>query len=107
MKTPKLRMGLLCALALTAILGMSQPASAQANVDIDITLQGITILHYFSNLDVTIDSTAMAQMLGYAGTLIDEGTAGAITGSAHPFSGDADLPTAIGATKRMKKYQVR
>ncbi|MCB1865964.1 MAG: hypothetical protein KDG50_11070 [Chromatiales bacterium] len=73
-----------------AMLGHNA-ATAQVNVDIDITLGGITILHYFSNLDVTIDATALTQMLGYGGTEVDEGTAGAITVSAFPFSGDAAM----------------
>ena len=88
----------LSALFVAALLTMVPAAEAQVNVDIDITVQGITILQYFSNLDVTIDSTALAQALGYAGTEVDEGTpSGAITVSAHPFSGDADLPTDITA----------
>jgi hypothetical protein len=85
---------LACALALLT----PNHAAAQASVDIDINLQGITILHYYSNLDVTIDSTALAQMLGFAGSTVDEGTpSAAITVSAHPFVGDADLPTDITA----------
>lgn len=84
---------------LAVVIGVMLPnsAAAQASVDIDITLQGITILHYYSNLDVTIDSTALAQMLGYAGSEVDEGTAGAITVSAYAFSGDADLASNITA----------
>ncbi len=80
-------------------IGVTPPdTEAQVDVDIDITLQGITILHYFSNIDVTIDSTALAQALGYAGTTVDEGThSGAITVSASPFSGDADLATDLTA----------
>lgn len=88
----------LCLIILGAVVLAPQDAEAQVNVDVDVTLQGITILHYYSNIDVTIDSTALAQMLGYAGTEVDEGTpSGAITVSAHPFSGDADLPTDITA----------
>lgn len=88
----------LCILLAAAALLMPSQAAAQVNVDIDITLQGVTILHYYSNLDVTIDSTALTQMLGYAGTTVDEGVpSAAITVSAFPFSGDADLPTDITA----------
>jgi hypothetical protein len=86
------------ALLIAATLVTVPSATAQVSVDVDITLQGITILQYYSNLDVTIDSTALAQMLGYGGTEVDEGTpSGAITVSAFPFSGDADLPTDITA----------
>jgi len=86
-----------CLLACTAVVLAPSDAEAQVNVDIDITMQGITILHYYSNIDLTIDSTALTQMIGFAGD-VDEGTpSGAITVSAHPFSGDADLPTDITA----------
>jgi hypothetical protein len=80
-----------------ALLATAPAAEAQNSVDIDITLEGITVLHYYSNLDVTIDSTALAQMLGFGGTGVDEGTGGAITVSSSPFSGDADLPTNVTA----------
>lgn len=95
---PKVQRWQAVALLFVVALVATPPAEAQVSVDVDITLQGITILHYFSNLDVTIDSTALAQMLGYAGTEVDEGVpSGAITVSSFPFSGDADLATDITA----------
>ncbi len=65
---------------------MMAPAADAASVDIDITLQGITILHYYANLDVTIDSTALAAMLNPLTAEYDEGVE-ALTISASPFSG--------------------
>ncbi len=70
-----------------ALMMVSVPAAKAASVDIDITLQGITILHYYSNLDVTIDSTALGQLLSpLTSPEHDEGTE-ALTISASPFSG--------------------
>lgn len=87
MSTSKLAKLLLAALALAAVLGTAQPANAQSDVNIDITLEGITILHYYSNLDVTIDATALGQMLApLTSPAYDEGTE-ALTVSASPFSG--------------------
>ncbi len=73
-------------LFVAALLLMPAPASEAASVDIDITLEGITILHYYSNLDVTIDSTALAAMLAPLTPEYDEGVE-ALTISASPFSG--------------------
>jgi hypothetical protein len=70
------RAGILGALVL-ALTAM--PASAQATgaTDIDITLPDIVILHYFSNVDVTLTDTALGTFLtGVAGdSSVDEGTA--------------------------------
>ncbi len=75
------------AVVLLAMVLMMAPAAKAANVDIDITLEGITILHYYSNLDVTIDATALGQMLApLTSPEHDEGTE-ALTVSASPFSG--------------------
>jgi hypothetical protein len=83
-------------LALAAAVVAPSPAAAQQGpVDIDITLGSVVILHYFQNLDVTLDATALAQMLGYGGTSVPEGTADPITISAWPFSGDANLQAHI------------
>ncbi len=68
------------------LMMVSAPAAEAANVDIDITLQGVTILHYYANLDVTIDSTALAAMLNPLTAEYDEGVE-ALTISASPFSG--------------------
>ena len=75
------------AVLFVALLLMPAPTSEAADVDIDITLEGITILHYYSNLDVTIDATALGQMLApLTAPEHDEGTE-ALTISASPFSG--------------------
>jgi len=75
----KLLIGVSLALALVAV--MPRAASAQAtagpvNVDIDISLPGIIVLHYFSELDVSIPNTAMTNFLGFAGPTVDEGPVG-------------------------------
>lgn len=59
-------------LALALILSTS-PIHAQATgaTDIDITLPDIVILHYYSNVDVTISSTALGNFL--TGTPGDQG----------------------------------
>jgi hypothetical protein len=75
------RMGLLGVLALAFT---AMPASAQATgaTDIDITLPDIVILHYFSNVDVTITDTALGTFLtGNAGdSAFDEGTVAPLAG---------------------------
>lgn len=75
------RMGLLGALALAFT---AMPASAQATgaTDVDITLPDIVILHYFSNVDVTITDTALGSFLtGTPGdSSVDEGTVAPLPG---------------------------
>lgn len=78
-----------------AVLSPSPAVAQQGPVDLDITLGSVTILHYFRNLDVTIDSTALTQMLGYATNPVDEDPADAITISAFPFVGNANLQAHI------------
>ena len=71
----KLLIGVTLALALVPVLPRAASAQATGATDIDITLEGIIILHYFSNVDVTIDAASMAAFLGI-GPEVDEGTAG-------------------------------
>jgi hypothetical protein len=70
------RAGLLGALVL-ALSAMPAAAQATGATDVDITLPDIVILHYFSNVDVTITDTALGTFLtGSAGdSSVDEGTA--------------------------------
>ena len=62
-----------------ALLLFSSSAHAQATgaTDIDITLQGIVILHYFTDIDVTMSAAELgAYLTGTAGdSSIGEGTA--------------------------------
>jgi hypothetical protein len=88
------RMGLLGALVLAFT---AMPASAQATgaTDIDITLPDIVILHYFSEVDVTITDTALGSFLtGTPGdSSIDEGLAAPAAGG---FTQDlAMVPSAL------------
>ena len=97
LKTIQTQLAIL-ALAGGLFLLPASPVEAQADTTIDITLEGIVILHYFSNLDVTIDSTAIAALLSpLTAPETDEGTPSAnpFTVSAFPFSIDADLATDI------------
>lgn len=87
----KLLIGVTLALAVVAV--MPRTASAQlvsGATDINISLDGIIILHYFSEVNVTIDAAAMGAFLG--GPDIDEGTGG---GTATVVGGDFDVDLAI------------
>ena len=71
----RLLIGVTLALALVAVLPRAASAQATGATDIDITLEGVIILHYFGEVDVTIDAAAMAAFLGI-GPDIDEGASG-------------------------------
>jgi len=71
----KLFIGVGLALALVAVMPRAASAQATGATDIDITLEGIIILHYFGEVDVTIDSASMAAFLGI-GPAFDEGASG-------------------------------
>ena len=67
------RFGASLAIALGALFG-ANTASAQAPavVDLNVTLSPVTLLYYFSTVNVTVPSTALASMLcgtGTAGTI--------------------------------------
>lgn len=82
------------------LLAMPNTAHAQATAtggtDIDIQLPETVILHYFSNVDVTIDSNALLSWLGYASNVIDEGTASG-TGTTVDLAMAATNPNALTA----------
>jgi hypothetical protein len=86
------RAGLLGALVL-ALSAMPAAAQATGATDVDITLPDIVILHYFSNVDVTITDTALGTFLtGSAGdSSVDEGTA---TPAAGGFTQDLGMTPA-------------
>ncbi|MCD4749135.1 MAG: hypothetical protein K8R59_07160 [Thermoanaerobaculales bacterium] len=73
-----------CVLVVGIALLAPSMASAQATgaTDVDITLPDIVILHYFTNVDLSITNTALGTFLtGSAGDAsIDEGTAGPAAG---------------------------
>ena len=71
----KLLIGVGLALALIAMMPRAASAQATGATDIDITLEGIIVLHYFSAVQVTIDSADMATFLGI-GPAVDEGSSG-------------------------------
>jgi hypothetical protein len=68
-------------IALVALSLNSAPVAAQAVgvTDVDITLEGVVILHYFSEVDVTITGSILGGLLTGGSPTIDEGigTAGA------------------------------
>ncbi len=53
------------AFALAVVPGESRAQSG--NVDVDITIGGITILYYVSDVDVTLDATAIAGLMNVSG----------------------------------------
>jgi hypothetical protein len=59
---------LITAAALVMALVLLAPAQAQAqasgDVDVAITVNGLVILYYYDNVDVTIPSSVMTQLLG-------------------------------------------
>ena len=84
------------ATALALVLTAS-PVQAQAigNTDVDINIPDIVILHYFSNVDITIGSNEFGTFLtGSPGdSSIDEGTAAPAAGG---FTQDLNIvPTAL------------
>lgn len=102
----------LAALALATAACFPSSAFAQANVDVNITISnGITILYYYSQLDITLNATTLAGLLTTGctpGTLADTyncdrgnpggvtatATAGTLTASFTGPTGPAGLNTA-------------
>lgn len=79
------------ALVAAGVAAFPSSAFAQANVDVNITISnGITILYYYSALDINLDSTTLANLLttgctagSVAGTWnCDAGAAGPVTATA-------------------------
>jgi hypothetical protein len=67
---------LVIAAAVLIAVFASAPARAQAvgATDIDISLPSIVILHYFSEVDITINEAGLRAFLGYASNAVDQGT---------------------------------
>ena len=55
----------LAALAAGVLLAAPR-AEAQVSVDVDVTIGGITILYYFNDIDINIDSSVLAGLTGCA-----------------------------------------
>ena len=70
-------------IALVALSLNSAPVAAQAtgDTDIDITIEGIVILHYFSEVDVTITSGALGSYLTGGAAAVDEGVGTGASGT--------------------------
>jgi hypothetical protein len=64
----KIRYGASLAIALAAVLGTTTASAQNAVVDLNVTLSPITLLYYFSTVNVTVPSSAMAGMLCGSGT---------------------------------------
>jgi hypothetical protein len=68
------------------------------STDIDITLDGIVVLHYFSSVAVTLDETALLAQLGLTGNSVDEG-GGSGTGTSSGGTVTLDLAIAPSGTE--------
>lgn len=97
------RVGASLVIAAGALLGAGT-ASAQANavVDLNVTLSPITLLYYFSTVNVTVPSSAMAGMLcgtGSVGAIYNSDRANCNLGATTPLtaSGSGTGLTANGA----------
>ncbi len=62
-------------IALVALSLNSAPVAAQAvgATDVDISLEGVVVLHYFSNVDLSITSGALGSVLTGGNPAYDEG----------------------------------
>jgi hypothetical protein len=59
----KVRCGASLAIAMAAVLGSTTASAQNAVVDLNVTLSPITLLYYFSTVNVTVPSSAMAGLL--------------------------------------------
>ncbi|HZP65080.1 MAG TPA: hypothetical protein VFB32_02115 [Rudaea sp.] len=64
----RMRLGASLLLVFGALFGSSTVSAQNAVVDLNVTLSPITILYYFSTVNVTVPSSAMAGMLCGSGT---------------------------------------
>jgi hypothetical protein len=90
--------GLALCVAAAFGLSISTPSQAQVEVDVDITFNGLTILYYYSELDVTVPASAFAGLVAANcagitnGIGCDQGASAALTAT-----GDASGLTANAA----------
>src|SRR5579871_725558 len=104
----RMRLGALLVLAFGALMGSTTASAQNAVVDLNVTLSPITILYYFSTVNVTVPSSAMAGMLCGSGTPsaiyntsaanCDIGASGALTatGAAGGLTANGTIGTAPG-----------
>jgi hypothetical protein len=104
----KIRYGASLAIAMAAVLGTTTASAQNAVVDLNVTLSPITLLYYFSTVNVTVPSSAMAGMLcgtGSAGAVYstsaancDLGATGALsaTGSGSGLTANGAIGTSPG-----------
>jgi hypothetical protein len=102
------RFGASVVLAAGALLGANSASAQNAVVDLNVTLSPITLLYYFSTVNVTVPSSAMAGMLCGSGTVsgiystsaanCDLGATGALnaTGSGTGLTADGAIGTTPG-----------
>ncbi len=87
----------IAALALVAIgaLVSTQQAKAQVSVDVNITVNGVTILYYYDTINVTFTAAALGSVLTTGCSTITNGVAcveaGGLTGSATAGGGALTL----------------
>jgi hypothetical protein len=102
------RVGATLLLAGTALFGSGNASAQNAVVDLNVTLSPITILYYFSRVDVTVSSAAMANLLCGSGAAsaiyntsaanCDVGASGSLaaTGSATGLTANGNIGTTPG-----------
>lgn len=80
-----------------AVFAALVPATARAQAvgatDVDINLPNIVVLHYFSNVDITINAATLEAFLGYGANTVDEGTKAA----SNSFSPNVDISSSLTA----------
>lgn len=94
--TPRGRLlaaSVLAAVVALALVSSSAHAQAVGATDVDINLPNIVVLHYFSNVDISINAATLEAFLGYSGNDVDEGT----TSASNSFSPDLDISSSLTA----------
>lgn len=79
-------------LAATMLLTPGQAhAQATGATDVDINLPDIVVLHYFSNVDISINASTLETFLGFGGNSVDEGT----TTASNSLTPDLDISSSL------------
>jgi hypothetical protein len=84
----------ICAVALAmTFVGAGTVSAASGQTNIDITLEPVVILHYYSDIDVTITSEDLSEIFSGAtdGAVNEPGTPLALTSNGVPLTLDADI----------------
>lgn len=82
----------------TMLPGQALAQSASGSTDVDINLPEILVLHYFSNVDVTISGTVLQTWLGATSDVGTEAGSGAVSGSTIQTDVDISNAASYGTT---------